>query len=168
MNIFKSQLKEYAFRERFLYPKLEDFQLNTNYAFTISKESTTRSIHETVQEYEDIFTLLRGCNTIFTLRPELSTKSINLHYHGTLMFPTTTSLYKFYWSTIKLLKELCTFTILPISQEEPWQWYLYTIKQRWIMKPFFHSNNIQYKITQLPLPIFILQTPTKLKTLRKR
>jgi len=100
---------------------------------------------EEYADYEEIFTLLRG-NAQFDLRPELSTESNKLHFHGYIAFENSDKLSAFYFITIPHLKELCTFTLVPI--EDHWIWYLYCRKQRHNLKHYIqHCCKRPYHIT---------------------
>jgi len=122
---------------------LEDITVGKNYALTISPNLQTKSFSESYLHHMDQIYKLLSPNTTYKLRPEISTKSTILHFHGVIKFNKSINIPAFYYHTIPLLKEYCTFTIKPISDHE---WYLYCIKSRHIMKPYLCHLKLPYKI----------------------
>lgn len=136
---YKEKLQKAAFKEAFIYPKLEDIQTNLPYALTISPLYIKESYFESYIDLEDdIAPLLKGR---IQLRPELSTQTQRWHWHGTLEFLHYLDIVYFYMNLPKL-KAICTFTIKNIDKS--YEWYLYCIKQRHILKPYicflYHSH----------------------------
>lgn len=135
-------------KEKYVYPCLEDFHPLTFYALTINPNDLIHSESDQVTEvvnavFADILPFFYKAE--YVLRPEISTKSNLLHYHGTIMFSERDDITKFYWYIIRKLKTVCTFTIKPIADQN--DWHVYVIKQRLHMKPFMQSMNLRYRIT---------------------
>lgn len=150
-------------KDAYDYPTLENFHPMCTYALTISPISILRSdiLTECVANVScDILPLF--CKAEYELRPEISTKSTILHYHGTLKFPNHMEITKFYFYTIQKLKSVCTFTIKPIDDISIWS--LYCKKQRLHMKPFVNSFNIRYKLTHSDKSIYIKVKPINNKS----
>jgi len=80
------------------------------------------------------------------LRPELSTKKQNIHFHGWIRFRTDHSILRFYMNLSKIM-EKCQIEIDTIGNFMIW--YLYCVKQRHLMKPLFNQIGEQYKIISL-------------------
>lgn len=135
--------------DRWLYPSLEDFHPLTFYALTISPnhfvtgDSDTGMTEHVTGVFTDILPLFTKAD--YVLRPEISTKSTLLHYHGTIMWSDRMAITQFYWYTMRALKTICTFTIKPIDSNE--KWHDYCVKQRLHMKPFMQSLNLRYRLT---------------------
>lgn len=147
-------------KDAYDYPSLEDFHPLVSYAITISPSAQMRSdsVTECVSNISaDILPFFK--NAEYVLRPEISTKSCILHYHGTLLFPCRDDITKFYFYLITKLKCLCTFTIRPISDFPVWDQYCK--KQRLHMKPFLAEYNLRYKLTHSIKSIFVKQIKKK-------
>lgn len=148
-NKQKTIVKDYAFKDAHVYPKLEEIQVNVPYAFSLSPRIQKDSVLEqTDNDDKNIFNLL-GHYACFKVYPELSTKSVNWHYHGTIQFQTVCAVASFYFYTIRQLKEVCTFNIVEIYDED---WYLYTVKQRHYMYYLCQLNHSPYKVKSSPDP----------------
>jgi len=141
-------------KDKYDYPKLEDIVPKRDYALTINiaPHYQKNSFYENYNFLMDMLTDLLLPFAKFKLRPEISTKSTLFHVHGTVNFISYSKILQFYTFTIKRLKEFCTFTIKKI---ENYDWYLYCIKQRHIIKPYLaetYKGKIPYKITHLNVP----------------
>jgi len=126
-----------------VYPHLEDIILHKKYALTINPQHQDKSLTCAYFDHQKLLNDGLAKYSVFELRPEFSTKSTKLHYHGTIEFTSSKALCSWYFHKIPELKEQCTFTIVPITD---YDWYLYCIKQRHHMKPYFQSVNLPYKI----------------------
>lgn len=136
-------IREQTFKERFIYPHLEDIVVGKDYAFTISPKIQMRSFTETYLSHMDQIHKLLSPNVDYKLRPEISTQSTILHFHGVIRFKRAVKISAFYYHTIPLLKDFCTFTI---KQIEDYEWYLYCIKSRHIMKSYLEHCRLPYKL----------------------
>lgn len=141
---YKEKLKKAIFKERWVYPQLEDIQRFKLYAFSLSPEyQVAKSLLETDEVHSKMFTSLNESETIsYKLYPELSTKSVNLHYHGYCQFSTNEQIGRFYAYVIPKLKDWGTFTI---KELDTWDWYCYVRKQRHIMEPLCAYAGVPYK-----------------------
>lgn len=146
---YKKAISEKSFsKSAHEYPKLDNIMENVPYAFSLSPRIQKESVMEQIDSDEIyIFDILKNCS--YNLFPELSTKSINWHYHGTIQFKDLLQIVSFYFYTIRKLKEVCTFTIVDIEDEH---WTLYCLKQRHYMFNLCHANNSQYRRTTKPNP----------------
>lgn len=129
------------------YPHLEDIVVGKDYALTINPARQLPEFVLTYLEHKEFIESHLLGSADYTLRPELSTKSTRLHWHGTLRFKSHRHLVSFYYVWIPRLKDHCNFSIKPIDD---WQWKLYCIKQRHHMKSFISIlkvPKIVYKLT---------------------
>lgn len=141
---YKEEISHYSFKQAHIYPKLELFQTKKAYALTISPMHHYSAYIEQYNDFEEhIKPLLVGH---IQLRPELSTKSVEWHWHGTIYFTETLDIVKFYKNIVQL-KHLCTFAIKSIVLD--WEWHLYCIKQRHLIKPYI---NAVYNRSRLRIP----------------
>lgn len=145
MNITGNGKKKWD-KEAYVYPHLEDFHPMVSYALTVSPNALLRgdSVIECVNE---VYSKIMPCfvRSSYTIRPEISTKSTILHYHGTIMWNDRKDITNFYWYNIHQLKSLCTFTIKTIDKPE--DWHQYCVKQRLHMKEFMTQFNLRYRLT---------------------
>jgi len=122
------------------YPHLEDFHPLVDYALSISPNNLIRSDVLTecvVNVYADIMPLfMKGT---YIIRPEISTKSTILHYHGVLRFEDRDDITRFYFYMIPKLKSVCSFSIKGIDDMDVW--IKYCKKQRLHMKSFCYKHN---------------------------
>lgn len=132
-------------KPRFEYPHLDQIVVGRRYAITINPERiTSKSFTETYVYCMDMITKLLNPNVSYILRPEISTKSTMLHFHGDIKFVSAVKTSAFYFHTIPLLKDFCTFVIKPIEDHE---WGLYCIKSRHMMKPYLQTCiKLPYKL----------------------
>lgn len=149
MNILPNGKKKWQKeKDPYVYPHLEDFHPMVNYAITISPSQLLRA-DSLVESVNDIFSSIMPCfrGTEYSIRPEISTKSTILHYHGIIQWNNRMDITNFYWKEIRKLKAMCTFTIKTIDNME--DWHKYCIKQRLHMKEFLLSCNLRYRLTNL-------------------
>lgn len=148
-------LRENTFgKDKYDYPKLEELVPKRDYALTlnIAPHYQKNSFYENYIFLMEMLGDLVSPFAKFKLRPEISTKSTLFHVHGTLNFLSYSKILQFYAFGIKRLKEFCTFVIKKIDN---YDWYLYCIKQRHIIKPYLletYKYKIPYKITHLNAP----------------
>jgi uncharacterized protein YvpB len=160
-----NQLRETTFSKlAHEYPHLEDIQLNIPYALTINPSFQHHSFIESYCAHQQILSDTLKGNSTFKLRPEISTKSTRLHYHGTITFHSHKHLVAFYFHQIPKLKDNSTFSIKPIQDYE---WYLYCIKQRHHMKPYLAYTNLPYKITNKTLQLIASSNALDIKSYDK-
>lgn len=151
-------------KPQYEYPSLEDFHPLVTYAITISPNPLLRSesLIECVGSVHcDILPLI-SYGAEYTLRPEISTKSTILHYHGTILFPSREGVTHFYFYNIVKLKSVCTFVIKPIEDDIIWD--KYCKKQRLHMKPFLNGNNLRYKLQHSDKSIYIKPVKKRMPT----
>jgi len=138
------QLQENTFNKvAHKYPPLEEIQPHVSYALSISPMIQKHSVIEQHGCDELIFEILAKHSSI-KLYPELSTKTTRWHYHGFITFNSEINISSFYFYSIHKLKELCTFTIIPIESIE--EWTLYIFKQRHLMYYLCLKNQCPYQI----------------------
>lgn len=145
---YKKEIVKDFYKAKFQYPKLEDIEVKKDYAFTIAPQLQRESVIEQCDCDNAIFNILnKYCN--YKVYPELSTKNTSWHYHGRITFCNALQIANFYFYAIRQLKNLCTFTIIPIDDNDPIdsiQWYLYERKQRHNMYYLCHKNHQPYKV----------------------
>lgn len=127
-------------KDKYDYPKLESLKPSETYALTISPSPMLQktSLFENYNTLiEQILAPHFNKFSKYTLRPEISTKSTQFHVHGNIKFNSYNDLLTFYAFHISKLKDLCTFTIKPITS---YDWHIYVRKQRHIIKPYINSN----------------------------
>lgn len=151
MNLLANgKAKWHEKKDPFVYPHLEDFHPLVYYAVSISPNHLMRGMegNSLVEAVSDLFNQIMPCfaGAEYVIRPEISTKSTILHYHGTIMWKNRMDITNFYWRDIRRLKSMCTFTIKTI--DNPDDWHKYVIKQRLHMKDWMQSQNIRYRLTQ--------------------
>jgi len=131
-------IREETFKKRHVYPKLEDWKVNSPYAFSISPRHIpmTSFSENYLHQMQTIHQILNLDFIAYDLRPELSTDSTALHWHGTFSFKNQRNIASFYFHIIPRLKEFATFTIEPIFD---YQWTLYCRKQRHYLKPYIQN-----------------------------
>lgn len=136
-SIRYNTLREETFgREKYIYPKLDEFNVKQTYAFTINLNPAIfnkKSLLELVMMVEDMILKKYFSKASYELRPELSHNSQLLHYHGTIRFKRAFDIVEFY-RNIAELKDICTFAIKPIFSHV--EWYIYCRKQRHMLKPY--------------------------------
>lgn len=140
-------IREDCFKERYIYPHLEDIIPFKRYAFTINPKPTLmKSFTETYIHYTECIGQLLNLDFIrYELRPEISTNSTLLHFHGTIEFTRAFHIPSFYFHTIPRLKDFCTFAIENIFS---WEWSYYIRKQRHMMKPYVQNScHLPYHIS---------------------
>lgn len=129
-----AQIAAEAFKERNLYPPLEEIVPHLQYALSLSPDLVSKAYIEQYRHFEE---RIRPClvgNVI--LRPELSTKSTRWHYHGTISFDNYVQITAFY-QHLSVLKEHSTIVLAEI---DTFDWYLYCIKQRAHIKSYINAN----------------------------
>lgn len=150
INILREDSKKSAFE----YPHLEEILVGKPYALTINPAYQHTSFTDSYITHMDTISLFFPYANV-VLRPEISTKTTRLHYHGTVTFKKYSLIAPFYYFIIPKLKDQCTFTIKPIADYE---WSLYCVKSRHIMRPYLENIKLPYKITnswRITMPIKI-------------
>lgn len=140
-------------KDKYDYPKLESLNHHTIYALTINPSP----LFQKTSLYENYLNITQNILephfdkfTTYTLRPEISTKTTLYHVHGTVKFNSLNDLFTFYAFHISKLKDLCTFTIKPITT---YDWTIYCLKQRHIIKPYISATYNKEKSNFLPYKI---------------
>lgn len=148
MNKYNGKTPWQDHKEAYVYPSLEDFHPMVDYALTISPNQLLRS-DSVLECVIEVFSKIMPCfpRAEWIIRPEISTKSTILHYHGIVRWEHRKDITNFYWYNIRQLKALCTFTIKTIDDMDVW--HTYCIKQRLHMKEFAQQFNIRYRLTSL-------------------
>lgn len=126
-------------KQRHEAPPPESIGMNP-WAFTINCGYDELHIN-LLERYVSVFKLLsKYC--VIEMRPEFS-KKMKLHYHGTIRLKSYACILPFYTLLMDLQKHY-TYAMKPIIDYE---WYLYCIKQRHIMKQWCRGVKKPYKIT---------------------
>lgn len=141
--------KQFA-KDAHYFPPVSEVKARTTYAFTINPMIQNEGIIATYLDFQNV--ILKRLNTfglVYKLRPEFSS-SRRLHYHGYIYFPSYQEIANFYYLTMPEIRPMCTFCIKEIENtedDEYWNWYLYTIKDRHLNKMFLSKLELPYKIT---------------------
>lgn len=134
----KQQIASESFGKH-VYPVIEEIVLHEDYAITFNPNMESRSFFEFRQFITD-----RIINLIpddYKLYPEIGHNDQKWHLHGYIRFHDQFDIIKFYMN-IHELKDLCTFKLRPIDNQEftdAIQWYLYCRKQRHLLKPYIQK-----------------------------
>jgi len=142
---FKTTSAKTYDKPKYEYPKLEDLQTETQYAFTLNPElqpsrQTTKSNDLMIGDWvEHVSLILDNLYHIkYHLQVELSSR---FHFHGWIEIIDPIL---FYINDLPKLKEISTFAIKPCGPDNIW--HTYVNKQRSIMEPYLLSKNITYEI----------------------
>lgn len=126
-------------KEAHVLPSPEDMDMKP-WAFTLNC-GTNEYAFELFERYLSAFKeLAKVCYVC--MRPEFSSK-MKLHYHGTIQLRKYSEIFKLF-VILNDLKQNYTFCLKPIIDYE---WYLYCIKQRHIMKWYCRDMKKPYKVT---------------------
>lgn len=124
------------------------------YTFTINPNDKKQYYHQSRRVKLIVSGVTEFLNTFkdfseYTLYPEFSTPNATktklgprLHYHGIIKF---TNVMEFYKRGYLSLLKWCMFEIDTIEDRSIWKKYCH--KNTLIVKPWFESNKIPYKIT---------------------
>lgn len=142
MNELQLQFKRGCFNPKDIYPPLEEISINTPYALTITPQDQQHGQSPRLYSFniksQDTLKYLPGTYKLYT---ELSTKSCNIHYHGTIIFKDALQIATFYMNIPKII-QMASISLKPITS---WEWTPYCIKQRHIMEPYCNSMSVEYK-----------------------
>lgn len=121
---------------------------NVDYAFTISPKADL-----TVCQCESTLAFLyrvAQMGVIFNLFPELTDKSRNLHWHGTIRFASYFSIMELY----DLIRDYREDFAIEIDTIGNWYWYVYCRKSRHIMNKFMLGNKLPSAISSFDIMSF--------------
>lgn len=132
------------------FPSMENLLVDTNYAFTISLSKEYQYFNELAETRLDkvirrTVSLLKQHPYIhFTIYPEVSTLSANVHFHGTI---STDNKFYFYMYFVHRFKDKASITVKPLNDPEEWE--KYCLKNKETMKPIVEDDEIGmlYRIT---------------------
>lgn len=132
-----------------LWPPLEEIKKGQRYALTLSPSnqfflegSNKNRLQKFYIHVKDLVNKhLKGQYTMYL---ELSTKSVNYHYHGEIMFSDEMEIIHFYLGLPELTR-YCTLVVKEIFGEDGNQvWDIYCQKQRSIIEPFCNKHHTPY------------------------
>lgn len=124
MNVLKQQLLK-GFDNQSKFPALELLSPHMTFAITISPIQDREMALSS--NYDRLTRILPYFHASVKMYTELSTKSQNVHYHGTICWDSFQDISQFYLN-IKDIKELCQFEVDSIKTAEDWTQYC--MKQR--------------------------------------
>lgn len=145
MTNLRATFTKGAFKERWVYPSLEQLRPNREYTFSFSPLSQHQNESPRfITFYKDIEkTILPYIVGHYKLYWEVSTKSQNIHFHGTICWQNTYEITKFYLFTIPKLKEMCTFEL---DTWNGYQWTIYCLKQQIVLSEYLDELHKLYDI----------------------
>lgn len=149
-------------KEQWQYPPANEINAKELYAFTINPKIQESAIYGTYLDFQKlILCKLQESGIRFKLRTEFS-KNRRLHYHGYIYFPNYAAIASFYYLYMPELKEHSSFAIvkIPNTEDDPYyNWYLYTIKDRHLVKPLLRKMHLPYKVTDNTKSLAKLKNP---------
>jgi len=126
----------------FKVPEPEKVIVDVKYTFTISPKElhnqNTLACH--MSKFKKTLTY-PGVH--LELLPELSKKSLRLHWHGTILFKSKMAIMGYYYYNLRAIQPWCTYEIDTIADKSIWE--TYKKKQLSMWKHLFLTEDFRYK-----------------------